>query len=261
MEDEEIKKYLEVTEYIDYNSQIVQKVKEKIAQNDADKEKFAVKAFYYIRNNFPYTFGSWNKPASEVFLSDYGMCTNKAVALVALLRSFGIPSGFGMFRVSGKEYFGPIVPAILKRRIASFSVHYYVGIYLDGKWLKIDPSADPILCEKTSYFNPTTEIVEWDGEHDAMEKIDAKYIHQDTFPIANIDKLLQKKPKNAKGIGLKVGNLYLNFLRQNEVHIYNPDRDLDVLFKKWLRRKYFFYYILFIFISTAKDIDKIILKK
>lgn len=248
-----LKDFLLETEYCDFNDISIKNLANKITKDcDSSKEK-AIRLFYWVRDNIPYKFCLWNKSASDVLEQGYGMCTNKSVLLTALLRASDLPAGFGVLKVRGKDYFGPIAPKTLKRRVGSHSVHIYSYVFLDGQWFKIDSSVDKNLSEKTNYFNPTTELTDWDGKSDAKENLDPEHILSDNGPIANIDDKLKKKPRNASKVLLNMGNYYLDFLRQNQVKIFDVDRQLDLLFKNWLKKNHFMYYLIYITYFNFKN--------
>jgi len=249
--------FLEETKYCDIgNLKIRNKVKSIVNNYDNDTEK-AVALFYWVRDNIKYKFGSWSLQASDILDNGVGMCTNKAVLLTTFLRAAGIPAGFGILRVKGQDYFGPIAPKFLKDKVSKTSVHFYSYVNLNNRWIKIDSSVDNELSIKTNYFNPTTKLTEWSGDHDATENLDPSTILEDLGPFYNVDDKLQKKPRRAKYILLKIGNYYLDFLRQNSIKIVNPRVELEPLFKKWMWRKHFVYYIIYvIYFNIVNNYEK-----
>ncbi|MDD4333475.1 MAG: transglutaminase-like domain-containing protein [Patescibacteria group bacterium] len=247
-----LENFLKPSHYCDCDSEnIINKAKEITANCKTNRDR-AVKIFYWVRDNIPYTFGRWDKKASVILNEKKGMCTSKAVLLVSLLRAVGIPAGFGVLEVKGREYLGVIALSIFTKVIKKTSIHIYGGAFLNGKWVKIDPSADYLLSAKTSYFNPTTQLVDWDGRADAMENLDKNHILKDSFPLSDINNFLQKKPKTATGFVVKAGNLYLDFLRQNDQKI-NDITELELLFRKWLKKNHFWsYYSFFLAIKYRR---------
>jgi hypothetical protein len=249
----DLKNFLVETEYCDINHPNIQKIAKKITKDCNSEREKAISLFYWVRDNIEYRFGSWSIKASDVLFKRYGMCTNKAVLLTSLLRTTKIPSGFGILKVKGQEYFGPIAPPILKQRVSKVSVHIYSYVYLDQKWLIIDSSVDKNLACKTNYFNPTTELSDWDGIHHAIENLDPKHIISDTGPLCNIDDKLNKKPRNSSNLLFFMGNAYLNFLRSNKILIHDTS-ELEPLFNKWIKKKYFFRYFLYIIYLKFKKL-------
>ena len=249
-----LKEFLKETEFCDYSHPDIQKLAHEIAAKYDNPKDKAIALFYWVRNNILYRVGMWNRKASETLAEKEGTCTNKSNLLVALLRANNIHAGYGVMKVNGQEYFGPIILPIFKKWVSKESVHIYCYVRIKDRWIKIDPSPDKKLSDNTSYYNPTTIHVEWDGFNDATEKIDPSHILDDSKPISNIDYLIKKIPKNAKGIPLKVGNLYILFVRNNAQKI-NNIKELELLFKQWLRKNYFLYFYLILIISWCKDLE------
>ena len=243
---QDIKAFLKETRYCDCKNPEIQELARQITKPyNTDREK-AIALFEYVRDTIKYQFGYWGKRASQTFREGRGMCTNKANLLIALLRATKIPAGYGIMKVNAKEYFGPVMLPVFKKLVSATSVHIYTYVFLDNKWIKCDPSTDKELSDKTSYFNPTTKLVVWDGRHNRLDNINPAYIYKDDGPYANIDDQLDKKARHAKGIPLKIGNLYLDFLRESTEKmddIQKPAKKLEALFRKWLRLNHFFYFL------------------
>lgn len=241
---ENLEPFLKETNYCDYSHSDIQKIARQFKKKYPDKKELAVALFYYVRDNILYRVGHWNKKASETLFEGRGSCTNKANLLVALMRVVGMPAGYGLLRVKGREYFGEIVPSFLKKRISKESIHIHAYVYLKDKWIKCDPADDKKLSENTSYFNPQSKLVDWDGKSNAMLNLDQSHILNNEGLLNDIDHIMSKKPRNAKGIPLEIGNLYVEFLRWNDKKIKNTN-ELEPLFKKWLKKYHILYYYFF----------------
>ncbi|MBZ9571935.1 transglutaminase family protein [Patescibacteria group bacterium] len=248
---EDIKCFLKETEFCDFAHPDIQEIAYKITDSYTNNRDKAVSLFYWVRDNILYRVGNWQKKASETLVEKEGACTNKANLLVALLRANNIPAGYGIMKVDGQRYFGPIAIPMLRKFIGKISTHIYVSVYLNNKWIKCDPSDDKELCESTYYFNPPSKLVEWDGIQNAMLNVDEKHILKDSCPIANIDPWMHKRPRHARGIPLEVANIFIRFARKNKQKVTNT-KDLEVLFKKWLRVNCPLYFYSFSIISWYK---------
>ena len=210
-----IEELLLETKFCDFSNSEIKKLSEKIVINCKDDREKAVKLFYWVRDNILYKLGDWNKKASETLKKREGGCTSKSNLLVALFRLNKIPAAYGVMRVYTRKYFGPLALSFLTQFASEISVHVYCGVYLDNKWIKCDPSDDKKLSENTFYINPQSRLVEWDGINDALLNLNKNDILEDNFPLSNIDFLISKKPKRARGIPLRIANLYIKFLREN----------------------------------------------
>jgi len=246
--------FLQPTEYCDSGDDKVINLAKFIIKNGKDKRENALKFFYWVRDNIKYSVGDWNYKASQTAEIGYGTCTNKANLLIALLRSSKIPAGYGYMKVRGQEYFGKIMLPIFKKKVAKSSVHIFCNIFLNNQWIKCDPSDDKILCDKTHYFNSTTKTVNWNGYSDAMLNLDVRHIiFIENKPIANMDYIFKKKPRNGRGVPIKVANIYLDFLRNTETR-FNSVQDVQKYFLRYLFLNYTFYFLLFFTFFWYKNI-------
>lgn len=247
--DKDLKPFLSETYYCNCNHPDIQDVANRFKIKYKDKKKLAIALFYYVRDHTTYRVGKWQRRASETLAEEEGTCTNNTNLLVALLRAVEIPAGYGVMVVQGQEYFGPVVPKILKKYISEESRHIYCFVYLNNKWIRCDPSDDELFSLNTQHFNPQSRLVEWDGVHDAILNLDSTHIIADEGPISNIDFIILKKAKRAKGIPLKLANLYIRFLRINGNKIAKIE-DAETAFVWWMTTRYplhfFFYWVLYV---------------
>ncbi|KKQ17805.1 MAG: hypothetical protein US31_C0016G0012 [Berkelbacteria bacterium GW2011_GWA1_36_9] len=256
---ENIEDFLKETGFCDFSDKSIQALAGEIAKNCKNDREFAVSAFYWVRDNILYRVGDWQRKATETLIEREGACTSKANLLVGLLRWRDIPAGYGIMKVYGRKYLGPIAGPMFQKFIGRLSTHVYAIVFLDGKWIKCDPSDDKEFCDNTNYFNSTTRLTEWDGFRDATLNLDKNDIINDNYPISNIDSWMGKRARNAKGIPLKVANLYVKFARKNKIKVSNV-KELENLFKKNLKKEYAFYFYLFMFFSYLKIISQKLFK-
>ncbi len=156
----------------------------------------------------------------------------------------GIPSGYGISRVKATEYFGPIMLDFFRNKIAEESVHVYAYTCLNGKWIKCDTSTDRLLSEKTSCFNCSTELVQWDRDKDATDRILPGHIIEDSGPFEDIDSRRDKKVRHVNIPKIKLANSYLRFLRHHDGEFERREY-IDREFSKWLRKNNFLFYLYF----------------
>lgn len=244
--DQEILEFLKPTAYCDSSNPAIKKTAIFLTKDYVDQRQKAVALFIYVRDSIVYTFDYWNIKASETLEKKSGMCTNKNNLFIALLRAINIPAGYGILKVKGKEYFGPLMLPTFKKLVSEFSVHIYSLVNLGNKWIKCDVSPDKEISEKTSHLSQTSRLVEWNGIDDAMEYFNPKHIIEDISPISNIDKKLDKKPDAFNKTKMQLGNLYMKFLRNGNTN-FNSISTVEKEFKKWLRKesKIFYSYYLF----------------
>lgn len=83
----------------------------------------------YVRNNIKYRLDFCTVKASETLMKGTGMCTNKANLQVALLRSLGIPAGYGLVYITKKVFEDDSDPEIYKK-ISEPTTHVFACVWL-----------------------------------------------------------------------------------------------------------------------------------
>jgi hypothetical protein len=205
-----------------------------------DERATAVAAFEFVRDEVPYTLGPWGVPATTTLARREGMCTNKANLLAALLRRAGVPAAYGVLRVNAREYFGVIGAPFLTRYMSPSSTHVYAAAYLDGRWVKCDPSTDRELSSRTAHFCRQTALIEWDGARDSMDFLDPAHVHADLGLFADIGDLLAKPARGSTPARLALWNDYLAFIRREPafesaeemIRAYLAREEADVLIRR-----------------------------
>ena len=130
-----------------------------------DKTEQAIEIYYLVRDGFPYnpyTFveGTQTFAAQFCVERDQGYCIPKASLMIALCRKFGIPAKLGLADVTN-HLSSPKLLELLRTHV--FSMHGYVSVYLDGKWVKATPTFNKELCEKMG-----TQPLEFNGKEDSI---------------------------------------------------------------------------------------------
>lgn len=248
----DLNQYLKKTEYCDSDHPEIRSLAAAVtAGHDTDRDK-AVALFHWVRDNIIYRVGLWNRKASETLREREGTCTNKSNLLVALLRACRIPAGYGLLKVDGQRYWGPATPRMIAKHVGSVGIHLYTGVFLD-RWVRTDPSDDRYLCENIGYINPTATLLDWDGLSDATIPIDPAYIYSDQFPLADIDAMMRKKPRNARGIKLSICNVFIKYLRETRQRFDAPE-EVESAFLAYLKIHHPLYYRLLMISSGVKEI-------
>lgn len=228
-----LRPFLQETWYCDTSAPPVRQLAAELRAGRDDRAT-AVAAFHHVRDAIRYRVGDWQQTASHTLELGDGTCTNSANLLVALLRSVGIPAGYGVMRVRGREYFGPIAPPRLARMVGEVSRHVYACVLLDGRWVRCDPSDDLALSLGSAHLNPQSRPVEWDGEQDAMLHLDPDHILTDEVPVADIAPLMAKRMRRTIRFVVRIGNLYMDFLRQHGTRMRSAE-ETNEHFMIWLR--------------------------
>ena len=206
---------LSATRYCDRDDQRVLGALEAIRrESGAEGEReMAIATFEFVRDHVRYGFGPWGVAASSTLDRGTGTCTNKANLLVALLRAAGTPAAYGVMRVNARKYFGVLGPSFLSRYCSVESTHVYAGAFLDGGWVKCDPSTDDELADRTAHFCRQTRLIEWDGKRDALDFLQPEHVYADLGLFADLDELLGKAPRPTTSRLQAAGNDWLEFIR------------------------------------------------
>lgn len=248
-ENKSMELFLKETHYCDYGNGEIQKIALAYSKKYTNKKDLSIALFNFVRDKIKYRIGPWNKKASETLSDGFGMCTNSANLLVALLRAVNIPAGYCIYKVVGGESFGHILPSIIKPSIHKDSVHIVCCVYLN-RWIKCDPSTDFELSERTKHISNLTELIVWDGEHDAVHPMEYNTIISISEPLWNIDQQLLKKPRHiVRYYVFHVGNIFIDFLRKEGLELQNKE-ELNRKFKHWFRKNHSFHYYRYIIISS-----------
>lgn len=158
-----LQQYLVCDEYFNFKHPQVEALAKKVSATEAKQQ--AIEIYYLVRDCFPYnpyTFveGTQTFAAEFCVEREQGYCIPKAALMVALCRRFGIPAKIGLADVTN-HLSSPKLLELLKTEV--FSMHGYVSVYLNGKWVKATPTFNKELCTKLG-----TKALEFDGENDSM---------------------------------------------------------------------------------------------
>jgi transglutaminase-like putative cysteine protease len=159
--------YLRPTYFVDSDHPDIISFVKRIAGDETDKIKIAVKLYYAVRDGwryYPYNIDLHHAAmkASTLYSreSKSGYCIEKACLLNACLRAAGIPSRFCFFDVRNHIGVEKLVE-ILKTDVLVF--HACSEIYLNEKWVKATPAFNIGLCEHLG-----VPPLEFDGTEDSI---------------------------------------------------------------------------------------------
>jgi transglutaminase-like putative cysteine protease len=144
-----VRKALLKTAFFDYDHPAVEKFVSDHAGEGSPREQ-VVKLYYAVRDGIrydPYTFtgGPETMKASFCLIQNAAYCVPKAVLLGAAARAIGIPSRLGLADVRNHL----ASPRLLEwLRTDVFTMHGYVEMLIEGKWVKATPAFNKELCEK-----------------------------------------------------------------------------------------------------------------
>lgn len=233
--------FLSEKRYCDHSHPSLRRLADTFRSDYPNARELAVAVFLHVRDTIAYEVGNWQRPASATLARRHGTCTNSANLMVALLRGAGIPAGYGVMSVRGREYFGPLAPARLSRLASETSTHVYACVRLDGNWLRCDPSDDVALSLGTCHLNPQSRLMDWDGRSDAMLDLNPDHVLRDEAPLADIGRLMNKPMRAKLRIPVRIANHFMDFCRQEGPRLRSP-ADAEEEFLRWYRSRHPGYY-------------------
>jgi len=153
--------YLRETFFCDFGNPAVRGLAEEVECDKKDAREWARAAFLLARERIAFGFDLWQVKASETIRKGYGMCSNKALVLVALLRRHGIPSRLAYVPMKREG----LSPALGTMRMLMSRVlnHVIAEVHLDGKWIPVDLTLDQRTYERLFVPAGVTWGIDWDG--------------------------------------------------------------------------------------------------
>lgn len=162
---EDINKYLENDNVIDYENENIQNLADTLYQKSNDEVSFIKSAYEYVRDNISYSADIDNDKitcsASEVLKEGHGICFSKSHLLAALLRAKSIPAGFCYQKLTFDI-----------NKTSELVYHGLNGVYIKEykKWIRLDArgnkdgiNAQFSLDSEQLAYSINTEIGERDG--------------------------------------------------------------------------------------------------
>lgn len=156
--------YLSATYYFDFEEKQVSKLIADLRESSFTNKEKAIRIYERIRDDWrydPYTisFSKESYKASVIAQKQSGNCVEKSILLIACLRGLGIASRLHLGKVKNH-----IAVERLTEKFGSneLTPHGMVNVKLEGKWLKMSPAFNKVLCEKLN-----VAPLDFDGENDS----------------------------------------------------------------------------------------------
>ena len=136
-------------------------VKASKVPNDLTKD-----IFMFVRDKIIFGGDHWQVKASETLKKGYGACWNKNLLLIALLRYYKIPSRLKANPMKN-DFMKPAMGAAYLT-VSSPFYHCFTEVYLDGRWIAIDPTLDKNTYN--TFFMPRDVDwgIDWNGASDML---------------------------------------------------------------------------------------------
>jgi len=128
-----IEEYLESTEVVDYDNEIIQQLAETLYQKSESELAYIKLTYEYVRDQISHSADISEDlitcSATEVLSAGHGICFAKAHLLAALLRYKGIPAGFCYQKLILDDDAAPVL-----------IYHGLNGVYIKemNQWIRLD---------------------------------------------------------------------------------------------------------------------------
>ena len=155
---------LHQTFYCDHDHPDIQALAATLQGTEADPVAVAQRTFSFVRDRFPFGFDLYQRKASESLKRGYGVCWNKSLLLVALLRCNQIPAEFGSIPLK-HSFAKPAIGAWHHLANNPFN-HCLVHAFLNKRWTILDAVLDRRTYE--AFFLPVGVDwgIDWNGKDD-----------------------------------------------------------------------------------------------
>ncbi|MDX1959953.1 MAG: transglutaminase-like domain-containing protein [Leptospiraceae bacterium] len=211
---------------MDYESESVKNFLQPIEVGSKSDIEIAIETYYHVRDSITYDpyhiiFKKEFLKASSIVDRGYGYCVEKAVLLVACIRSFGIEARLGFANVRNH---------LNSKRLSDlmqsdvFVFHGYAEIFLEGKWVKCTPAFNKKLCEKAGIFP-----LEFNGKENSLfhpfsKKGDKhmEYLYDyGTFPELPYDYMMDEYAKYYPHLNVRENGTFGEQAKLKNIHFHN----------------------------------------
>jgi transglutaminase-like putative cysteine protease len=154
--------YLHKSVYCDFDHPTVAALAKELATGETDPVSITRAAFSHIRDRIRFGFDLAQVKASETLAKGYGVCWNKSLLLVAILRGNNIPARMAYNPVK-REFMRPAMGEACQTLTETIN-HCFTQVHLNGGWIALDATLD--TATYTTLFVPHQVPwgVEWDGK-------------------------------------------------------------------------------------------------
>ncbi|MHC1744895.1 MAG: transglutaminase-like domain-containing protein [Syntrophobacteraceae bacterium] len=165
-----------------------------LGAGEEDPVAIARRTFYFVRDRLPFGFDLYRRKASETLKCGYGVCWNKSLLLVALLRSNGIPARLGSIPVR-RSFVKPAIGGWHRLSNDPYN-HSLVHAYINHRWTILDAVLDKETYEAFFLSSGVDWDIEWNGEDDV--RLYTESIVGPDVMHPDIDAAIESKVGNAE---------------------------------------------------------------
>ena len=184
--------YLQETVFCDVNHYAVSGLAHQLANGETDPGGVAEAIFKHVRDNIRFGFDLVQVKASETLEKGYGVCWNKALLMVALLRANQIPARLA-FNPVKREFMKPVMGEDVLTLPETIN-HCFAQIHLDSDWICADATLDAATFEKLFVPHGVAWGINWNGREDL--RLYNEHIIGPVQTIEDIDAAIQRDVGN-----------------------------------------------------------------
>jgi transglutaminase-like putative cysteine protease len=177
---------LEKSVYCDLDHPAIARLAKELANGEPDPSRVTLASFKHVRDNIRFGFDIVRVKASETLAKGYGVCWNKSLLLVALLRSNKIPARMAYYPVK-REFMRPAMGEACQTLTETIN-HCFTQVKLNGEWVAADATLDAPTYRKLFEPCQVPWSIDWDGKKDMQLYIE--HIAGPVVVIEDIDRAI-----------------------------------------------------------------------
>jgi transglutaminase-like putative cysteine protease len=178
--------------YCDFDHPAIAGLAKDLAKGEPDHSRVTLAAFKYIRDNIRFGFDLVQVKASETLAKGYGVCWNKSLLLVSLLRCNKIPARMAYYPLK-REFIRPAMGEACQTLSEPFN-HCFTQVLLNGEWIAADATLDTPTYRKLFLPRKVSWGIEWDGKQDMQ--LYSEHIAGPPVVIEDIDAAIRQDMGN-----------------------------------------------------------------
>lgn len=204
--------HLRETYFCNYHHKEIRSIANVFDKASKDPVEKTKNIFMFVRDKIIFGGDHWQVKASETLKKGFGACWNKNLLMIALLRYYKIPSRLKANPIKNDFMKPAMGPAYLM--VSSPFYHCFTEIYLDGRWIAVDPTLDKNTYQ--TFFMPRNVDwgIDWNGTSDMQLYTESivgpaeSYTDIDQALIFNLDShfLFKYESRLILDVWLKLGN-------------------------------------------------------
>lgn len=157
---------LRETDFCDFGHPAVSRLADELAKGETDARRIAEAVFGHVRDNIRFGFDAVQVKASETLAKGYGVCWNKALLTIALMRRNKIPARLAYNSVK-RDFMRPAIGDACQALPETMN-HCLVQVQLDDEWITIDGVLDAATYHKLFVPHGVAWGIDWNGKDDLL---------------------------------------------------------------------------------------------